>query len=168
MPEPVTNPDYWKERLRSALLRGKLHEAVFLENETRWKAIEEKHSRILCRHIGREDSILDAGCGYGRMLDLLPSYWQGLYQGIDVCKEFIDLAKAKYSVDYDFAVGSLHDMSKFADRAFDWAILISVRPMLIRNMGEEYWLKCERELKRVAKKLLYLEYDPNDNGSVEE
>jgi hypothetical protein len=36
-----------------------------------------------------------------------------------------------------------------------------------RNLGDEAWEAMERELRRVAKRLLYLEYDPDSEGSVE-
>jgi hypothetical protein len=45
--------------------------------------------------------------------------------------------------------------------------MISVRPMIVRNQGQDAWDAMEREIRKVARQLLYLEYDPFDNGSVE-
>jgi hypothetical protein len=52
-------------------------------------------------------------------------------------------------------------------RKWDWAILVSVRPMIRRNMGDDVWAQMESEVRKVATRLLYLEYDPSDEGSVE-
>lgn len=52
-------------------------------------------------------------------------------------------------------------------RKWDWGVLVSVRPMIIRNQGQETWDRMEAECRKVCKKLLYLEYDPECEGFVE-
>lgn len=172
--EPVTKPEYWSDRLKEAIDKKHLHYAVFIENEDRWKAIEEKHRQILAKHIKPTDVILDAGCGYGRLLNLLPHKPEiGNYWGVDISPQLLSLANM-YHPGHIFQEESLTDLYELRKYEagmlvprFDWGILISVRPMLIRNMGREYWDKCEKELRAVCKKLLFLEYDPKDEGSIE-
>ncbi len=179
--QDVLNPDYWRKRVSQAPAESP-HHAIFKCNGTLWDEIARMHERILCQHIGPRDDILDVGCGWGRLLyDLLPEYWQGSYLGVDIADVFIERANAKLDWARDhpddfkkknparyrnasFFCGPL-DTVKLPDKWADWAILISVRPMLIRNTG--VWPSLQAETHRRAKRVLYLEYDPNDPGSIE-
>lgn len=58
-------------------------------------------------------------------------------------------------------------IDKLSPRKWGWGVLVSVRPMIKREMGGEVWDAMETEIRKVADKLLYLEYDPFDEGSVE-
>lgn len=162
MTEPILETTYWKKRLDEA---KELHHSVFRCDKTLWLQIETKHRDILASTIGREESVLDCGCGWGRLLTLMPDPWVGDYLGIDLSPDFIRLAVRKHPT-YQFMEMDLRHAS-FCGRGFDWAILISIRPMVKRNLGNEIWSQMEAEIRKVANKLLYLEYDPSDNGSVE-
>lgn len=166
MSEPIADPAYWKLRLESSR-NGSLHHSVFRCPADRWERIEQKHRMILSEIVGRTDSIFDAGCGYGRLLGLMPHNWTGMYLGLDLCPEFVELARQHYP-SHPFITGSLASLpTSLQARQYDWAVLISMRPMIKRNLGDDAWAQMERELRRVARKLLYLEYDENDNGSIE-
>jgi SAM-dependent methyltransferase len=172
--EPIFDPAYWAGRLREAR-SGCLHHAVFRCPEERWRAIEARHRALLARVIGPGDSILDCGCGWGRLLELLPRHWEGLYYGVDLSPDFVDMAKSKYGAEHDllgfpryhFAVGDLRDLSEYKWSGMDWAVFVSVRPMIRRHMGGAVWDAVEAEARSVARRLLFLEYDPDDPGSVE-
>lgn len=163
MPEDILNPDYWSGRLRGASLR---HMAVFRTTPDNWLAIERRHREILGRLIKPSDSVLDIGCGWGRLLGMLPEGWDGDYLGVDLCPEFVAIAQREHP-GFAFVAG---DATEFLSRApveTDWAVMISIRPMILRNLGEEYWRSLECVVSRCAKRLLYLECDVNDEGSVE-
>lgn len=160
MTEPILDPDYWKQRLKQA---REPHQAIFRCPLDRWLRIEDRHREILGYLISPRDSILDAGCGWGRLLTLLPGDWDGRYLGVDLSPDFIAKAQGAYPKK-EFIVGDLRAL-EFPDR-FDWAILISIRPMVKRNLGDGIWEQMEVELKRVARRLLYLEYDEDDIGEV--
>lgn len=150
--------------------KGDLHHAVFKCPLDRWQRIEARHREILAKWIGPRDRILDCGCGYGRLLDLMPTTWEGIYRGVDLSPDFIDLATVTRP-GRSFVVGDLHDLYRahhglWYGPFFDWAILISVRPMIVRNCPEGYWDRCLSNIKDCAKRLLYLEYDENDNGEI--
>jgi Methyltransferase domain len=163
MPEMIADPGYWSQRLEQAL-KGDLHTAVFRCPLDRWLRIEAKHREILERTVKPLDSILDCGCGWGRLLKLMPVNWWGRYLGVDLAPAFVKLAQELYP-NREFEVGSLTHLP-FPD-IFDLAILISIRPMVKRNLGEEEWDKMEVEIRKHARKLLYLEYDESDEGSLE-
>ena len=126
--------------------------------------IEAKHRKILAETLKPRHSILDAGCAWGRLLDLLPEWWDGRYLGVDLSPDFVKLAQKEHPT-REFVVGNLAAID-LPDR-FDLAVLISIRPMIRRNLGDEAWNVMEANLKRHAKKVLYLEYDAEDGGSLE-
>jgi SAM-dependent methyltransferase len=187
--EAILNPRYWRLRLRAAPEHS-LHHAVFKCPLEHWQRIEEKHQRILEKWILPSDVLLDAGCGYGRLVELLPRVWEGWYVGIDLSPDLIQLAEERYGPQpgrnwrwpnmgprytrpgtltlsrYRFAVGDLRRLATIPDRMFDWAILVSIRPMVRRHLGDKEWEKMETELRRVARRLLFLEYDVDDPGEV--
>lgn len=163
-PEPILDPGYWKNRL-ALQGRDERHKAIFITSKEHWDNIAEAHRRILAQHIHPEHSVLDGGCAWGRLLDLMPIDWRGHYLGVDLSPDFIELAKQEHP-DRPFIVGDLSRLP-LQDKAFDLAILISIRPMVRRNLSDEDWEVMERELKRVARRVLYLEYDPQDPGSIE-
>jgi SAM-dependent methyltransferase len=160
MTEPVSDPSYWKQRLDNA---HHIHQSVFLCGLDRWKAIEDKHREILAGLISEVDSIFDAGCGYGRLLGLLPRHWRGRYMGVDISPDLIRIARMDHERNY-FEVADLNNLSFLAsilEIPFTWAVCISMQPMITRNLGGEVWDKMESEILRVANKILFLEYDPN-------
>lgn len=175
MSELISDPRYWARRLREAQSKGLLHEAIFKVNLDRWRLIEDKHREILKAHLKKVVSVLDCGCGWGRLLTLAPTDWNGGYVGVDLSPDFVNLARKNFPTK-DFVVGDLRDLSFLSDYAplhagpgdkFDLAVLISIRPMIRRNLGDEVWAKVEAEIRKWAAKILYLECDPEDGGSLE-
>lgn len=160
MTEPILSPDYWRQRLEQA---KELHQAVFRCPLDRWQRIEARHRKLLSDLILPHDSILDAGCGWGRLLTLLPKDWDGRYLGVDLSPDFVALAQQTHPRK-EFVVGDLRRLD-FPD-TFDWAVCISIRPMMKRNLGEDVWNLMEQELIRVSRRVLFLEYDEEDKGDI--
>jgi len=153
MGKPIDKLDFWKERIDTAV---KPHYSVYVVHEEGWKKILNEHLLIIQNNIGAGSKVLDAGCGYGRMSEYFPNY-----TGIDFSPDFIEKAKKNYP-DKDFRVMNLKNI-EFADNEFDWVICVSIKKMIIDNLGIDEWNKMEAELKRVAKKVLILEYEtPNE------
>ncbi len=159
-PQRINDLDYWKKRIEEANRRKEIHRSVFECIQPTWEIIEEGQRQKLLATIKDDDSILDAGCGYGRLLDLLPDTWKGRYYGIDISPDFIALAREIHPhYEKNFRVADIRNLRCFSDQSFDWAIMISIKPMIVRNLGGDEWEKMERELSRVAKNLLYLEME---------
>lgn len=162
MVEAISDVGYWRDRLHKAKLQ---HHAIYMCGQAEWDAIADKHREILAKLVGAHDSVLDAGCGWGRMLTLMPTDWSGDYCGIDLSPDFIRMAKTEYP-QTDFQVGDLRDLSGLGDKVYDWAILISIRRMVINNMGQSAWDQMEGQLKQHARRLLFLDYERDNVGEV--
>lgn len=162
MTKPIFSESFWSRRLRDA---KEPHHAVYVCQRAHWDAIATKHAEILARHVRPTDAILDAACGWGRMLDLMPADWRGPYLGVDLSPDFIDRAREEHPR-RSFIIADLRDLSMIEDGLYQWAIMISLRGMVIREAGAAEWGKIESELRRVARRLLVLEYSPDEEGEV--
>lgn len=145
----VQEESFWKERIDDAKEIGQLHYSVYNANKHIWDNIVYTHEAIINKEVSGK--VLDAGCGYGRLSETIDDY-----VGVDFSKDFIDLAMEKYP-DKHFHQASLKKLP-FEDNSFDWAICVSIKGMIIANEGGDEWDEMEKELKRVAKKILILEY----------
>lgn len=163
--QPILDPEYWNGRYAKALTSGEdFHKSIFICRKDVWERIEKQHKKVLKKCINKDDSILDVGCGYGRLLTLLPSKWRGEYKGIDLCPRFIDLAKINHPERANsFYVENVEQLTE--EVRYDWAIMISFRPMIIRNLGSEVWDKYQQKIYKVSKRVLFLEYSEDDNGT---
>jgi len=141
--------DFWKQRIKEA--EGRDLNFIYYQVETpRWEEIEKVHKEIIEKE-KVEGKILDAGCGHGRI-----SKWFDDYTGVDFSPDLIELGKRE-NPDKRFIQADLKKLP-FKDKEFDWAICVSMRRMVIRDSGQEEWDKMEKELKRVSKKILILDY----------
>ncbi len=153
MKKPVNKEEFWKWRLDEAK-SSRLYYSVYLTSDQDWESIEKAHREILAPY--KDKKVLDAGCGYGRS-----SEWFTNYQGVDLSPDFISKAKELYP-DKDFMVGRLENLP-FKDDEFDVAFCISIKEMIVGNLGQDAWDKMEKELRRVAKEVLLLEYTNPEN-----
>ena len=149
--KPIDKLEFWKERIDKATEE---QFSVYVIHRAGWNHIFEVHKEIIKEHIKPTDRVLDAGCGYGRMAAL---FTPENYVGIDFSPDFIAKAESKYP-NHMFMIGDLKKL-KFEKGEFDWAFCVSIKRMVVDNLGEEAWKKMEKELKRVAKKVLILEYE---------
>lgn len=157
MQKPVNQLDFWADRIRTA---KKEHYSVYVAGDVLWEAIRRIHEQIINEHIPKDAKVLDAGCGYGRW-----STHFNNYTGVDFSPDFIKRANEKYP-NKTFVCSKLESMP-FKDKEFDWAIVVSVKEMIRDNLGQEAWDNIEKELKRVCKKVLILEYgDYDQNGGL--
>lgn len=163
--QPILEPSFWRQRLQHAKF---LHQSVFICGPESWQQIEWKHRQILQDLIKPDASVFDAGCAYGRLIDLLPDDFRGEYLGIDLCPDFVELARKRYPKRQFFICDMLDDgWESYLANDFDWAIMISMRPMIRRNLGDEAWNKIRDKVLQVADRILYLEYDVNHPGEIE-
>jgi len=154
MQNAVGEAQYWRERLKAAERLGELYLSVYCTTKNDWDNICRIHKKICDLKV--KGKVLDVGCGYGRI-----SKWFDDYTGMDFSEDFINKAKQLYP-DKNFVVGDAKK-TDFKDKEFDWAVCLSVKGMIEREMGSLEWAKMEYELKRIAKNILLLEYStPNE------
>jgi SAM-dependent methyltransferase len=162
--EPIFDPSYWCRRLDHA---RELHHAVFRCPLPVWQRIEDHHRSILRDLVADGESVLDAGCGYGRLLSLMPSSWYGDYLGVDLSPDLVAQAQKTYPV-RKFGVRDLRTLLPPGpdSMTFDWCVMISIRPMVRRNAGEAVWDDIFGRLRPWCERFLFLEYDEKDHGEV--
>lgn len=154
---------YWKERLELAIANGNLHKAVYEVVSDRWEELLAKHRDALTKYIQPEDWVMDFACGYGRLIDLLPGRWVGVYCGIDISPDFIARARMTYP-QHSFHCGDLRTLAPDSNvRRFQWGIFAGTRQMIRQQAGEPVWAQIERNASKWVEALLFLEYD----GTVE-
>jgi SAM-dependent methyltransferase len=148
--KPINKEEFWADRIKDAEKNGHIHTSVFDCKPEDWEAIAKVHQEIIKKE-EVSGKILDAGCGYGRA-----SEWFNQYVGVDFSPEFIDKAKELHP-DAIFFKRDLKKM-EFDTNVFDWAICISMKRMIVANLGWGTWGKIEEELRRVAKNVIIFEY----------
>jgi ubiquinone/menaquinone biosynthesis C-methylase UbiE len=151
----VNKEVFWKDRLKHAVDTGNLHHSVYISTNKLWDDILKEHLVIIKKEIPTNAKVLDAGCGYGRMAKYFSDY-----TGVDFSPDFINKAK-ELNQDKNFIVSKLESLP-FKDNEFDVGFMISVKAMIINNLGTEAWLPMEKELKRVCKKFIIMEYGVSD------
>ena len=153
MSKPVDKIEFWKERIDTAV---KDYFTVYVTSEGDWHRINKAHVQHFEKMSGK---ILDAGCGYGRN-----SIYFSDYVGVDFSPDFIEMAKKKFPTK-EFLQANLKELP-FKDKEFDWAFCVSLKHMIRSYASHEDWDKMEAELKRVAKKVLILEYSDPQNIEI--
>ena len=163
MSQPVQDPAFWAERLAKAETQ---HHAVYRCTLEKWMEIAERHRALLARVVQPTWKVLDAGCGWGRLLNLLPNDWHGEYIGVDISPDFVQLARVTYP-GREFVCWDLKEFSKYKPQIeADICITVSLRRMIIREYGEAEWQRMLNALRIRALRFLHLEYDEPD-GELE-
>lgn len=162
MARPVDKLDFWKSRIDSSK-NGNRHHSVYRCDGRLWEMLEKHHVRQMRTFIQSTDKVLDAACGYGRMAHY---FSPENYVGVDFSPDFIDMARAEFP-EYEFLVGDLKQLP-FDDKQFDWAFGVSIKAMIVRELGEAEWIEMERELRRVAKKIIFLEYSDGKGNHLKD
>jgi len=154
MSKAIDTLKFWKDRIKHAKIDGVMHYSVYLK--ATMSDIDVRH-RAIIRKLGINKPgvrVLDAGCGYGRNAEWFPIE---NYLGIDFSPDFIDEAVVRYPK-YVFQVADLTKELPFEANHFDWAVFNSIRQMVQGNLAPEVWETMLANAKRVAKKVLILEY----------
>jgi len=159
----ILKPEFWKVRLARANSMREPHRAVYECTLEQWKNIENEHRKVLRQTVMSDWSVLDIGCGYGRLLEILPTSWKGEYLGVDASPDFIEMAEIDFYC-YDFICSRIEEITVPAV-PFDLAIMISFRAMVVGNLGQAAWENIEKLLPLLAKRVLYLEYSAEEGSS---
>lgn len=140
-----SQPKFWKDRLDR--LKNPLD--ALQEGGVNWELVAEKQKEIFKKYISGK--VLDAGCGIGRTIPLMP---EGVdYTGIDISPDFIKIAKKEY-LTHKLMVGDARK-TKFKDKEFDWAILSGMGGYP-ENPPSDFWNQVSGEMRRVSSHLIVL------------
>ena len=162
---PVHSKQFWKQRLEAAGVHSpSRYRAVYDCSPDLWVRIQAAHQAILEQYVREFTSILDVGCGWGRLLGMMPPNWKGYYAGVDLSPDFVALARREHP-GREFYCSPVEAF--VTPRRFGLAVLVSVRGMILREQGEVQWNSMRDNLSTMAERALYLEYDPQDPGSLE-
>ena len=152
----VTNPDYWRDRMYGAFASGERHRLMFNGSKDAFDA-REATQREAIKVIGARQSVIDVGCGYGRLLELLRLQgWQGRYVGYDVSPDLVEIAR-RWWPDHQFYVRDIVKNPPPCSIRSHWAVAMWVRTMLIDNQMPETWEWIERWMRTVADNLLVVD-----------
>ena len=157
---PIFTPEFWHERLISARKRGHIHVAVYDVSVAEWERVTAYIKEAVLRYVKPGDKVLDAGCGYGWLSEVLPK--DVSYVGVDGSPHLIEEAKERFP-DKTFLCEKLEKLP-FIDKRFDWAVGSSIEGVIIENISSLKWLQVEAELCRVAKKILLIGYGSYKDG----
>ena len=156
---PVSDPAFWRERLKRAKQLGHIHQSVYMEPDFVWERILDEHRKLL-EHILIPKPfgirLLDAGCGYGSTVPLLPEGVLVHYWGVDISPDLVAEAKEHYP-EHNWDVGDMLNLP-YCNNDFDICICRSVDGMIVKNLGQEVWDAMLRELLRVAPVVALMEY----------
>ena len=166
---PVDDPVFWTNRYKQAMdLRpDEPHRIVYDCSPDLWKKVERRHRDIIQKVVSRYDTVVDVGCGYGHALEMLPDC---IYMGVDLSQEMIDLARKTHpeGARRRFICGDIK-IAEVCPKCFrfDWALLISVKEMYINNLGLQKWWDMELAVRKIARRMLILEYSESDLEEVQ-
>lgn len=106
-----------------------------------------KDLAFIADYIENGSSVLDFGCGNGRLLEILKDKKID-YTGIDISQKLIDLAKTKYPENSEsFLKVTSQDSLAFSDNFFNNIIAIAV----FHHFPKDYANKMAEEFYRIAK-----------------
>lgn len=176
--KPVTDAAFWRERVLRFYAEGKqLHQCIYDNSLEVWQYLQGETGGILRRHVEPGCRLLDAGCGYGALLDALQMGGYGRtdrrpagnpphcadvdYTGVDSAPILLEMARYRYP-SRRFVEADLSALP-FTANSFDWVVARSVRDMLIENGKADLWHAAAKELFRVGRRVLILEY-PDRKG----
>lgn len=153
----IDSPEFWSERLQKTLNDQRpIHTCINDIDQETMDSIDIAHSQIINSLLPSGSNVLDAWCGYGR---LVPFLKHCKYQGVDLCPDFIELAKERNPL-VSFQEGTLGSLP-FKDREFNWVVCSGMEGTVRGNLGHDRWERMESELKRIGNNVLLLEYtDP--------
>jgi len=155
MSEPVSTTEFWRNRLAKAHASGRgLHTAIYDTDEVTWDTMQNETKGIIHRHIMPGCKVLDVGCGYGALAELMPE--RTTYVGVDLSPDLIEIACLRRP-DLNLVLANATALP-FKAKEFDVAVARSLKGMIQENLGDGAWQPIESELIRVARTVLVMEY----------
>lgn len=168
MSKSVETSNFWRSRLYNAIAFGKeLHTVIYDIDYGGWTGIQSETRGLVERYTTPGSNVIDIGCGYGSLYEAL--MWipriPVRYTGIDVSSDLIEIGKLRHP-EANLIQKDASDLNCYRKNEFDLAVLRSMKAMLINNGKQSVWEAIYQESKRIAKRVLIIEYDIEGPGVV--
>ena len=142
------NQDFWIGRVNKAKNAGIPNHCVWTGD---WNRIVTNRITIINKFIPIDESILDAGCGFGWLSQEIKHD----YTGVDQTTALINYGKELYP-NTNLVLSKLQELP-FENNSFDWVVSSCVKHGIVEceelgEMESGRWNQIEEELLRVAKK----------------
>lgn len=150
LPEILT-VGFWRDRIKA---RKDVRKAVVHQDPAVEAADIERNRLMLLKFVKAGDRVLDVGCGWGILCEMVPPGVKVL--GIDLVPEFVEEARRSYP-QHEFRVVDLthpEALTDFADGEFDVACCRWIEKSVSDAMPENMWSEVLRRLCRVSRKVL--------------
>lgn len=153
MSNPIFEQSFWKERLEQSHkdhLYGAVRHSLPEHLDLYIKCLKQD----LPNFIHPSESVLDAGCGIGTLIEGLKDFHTGVYCGLDLSEDFIDICRNKYPRK-TFIRGDLRKIP-LEDKSYDVVVLADVVTMVEVNMPDSL-PGIMKEVYRVGNRVLIAE-----------
>ncbi|MGL6095390.1 MAG: class I SAM-dependent methyltransferase [Fimbriiglobus sp.] len=159
--QSVLDPEYWRGKVTDAAARGESHRAVYTGTADAMADIDRRHREFVSR-IGDFDSVLDVGCGYGRLLDLLGPRFKGRYFGIDLSPDLVAMARVRWpdrarnfmAADVRSPEVRKHLGEITLTKCFQFGVVLWVKDMVVREVGRPAWDEIQTAVEPFCVELL--------------
>ena len=162
-PKPTEQIAFWEERLAETKKKNwPIYRAIArTHSDEIWEKAQEEQRVLLHRFIQPYSTILDAGCGVGAAVPLLPDN-ESTYLGIDFAECLVKEARLQHP-EKEFQVTNLLDLCCFSEDQFDFTFCRGVQGIVSGRLGNDTWLSMKEELKRISKRLLLMsQFSPTE------
>ncbi len=161
----ITHPQFWRDRLKSAIKQGEIHRAIFDCSQSDWDGIQEATKKIIHETIPHDARILDAGCGIGSLIECLGERDEEKYTGVDIFPDLLAIARIYYPK-YLFVKDDIRDLVTTKNKTYDFVVARSIFGMFELYVGQRESDRIKRELIRVGRHLLILDYPEPDKYKI--
>lgn len=156
---PGESPEFWDARvIRVLALRQPYHVCSYDTSKDNWDRIQDHTARVLRKEVPPGSSLLDAGCGCGALLECVKGIAHEVkYTGVDYSRAMIGLGRLLHPR-HRFVESDLRSLP-FRDKQFEVCICRGVEGSVRSMVGNDAWNDCQREMLRVASRLLVINLD---------
>lgn len=159
MKEQATR-DFWVKRMQDAAKEGWPITSAIVHDPKGWYDIQEHARACLEPHLKDVASVLDVGCGYGSLSEVIGG--RVSYYGIDLIEEFLNVGRLLYPTrrfhSIDLAVKGVLD--DWPSGVYDLVVGRSVEGTIGDGIGLRNWVNIVRELLRIGSgKVVFLSYN---------